>query len=249
MGIAKPYRRTCRQLSDGTYGDGGHWQYLLHAKYAKEPAHYIRAYLLLQKDLLSLFDYVEPSDRNKDCYSYRIHEILLRACVEVEANCKAILLENAYTKPKGDLNMDDYKKIEISHQLSGFSVKVPTWNGSGEIRRPFAPWATGQALPWYQAYNATKHDRHSAFQLATFERMLDAVSGCLVLLSSQFWTHEYSPADWGLSVGGRNDGMDSAIGQYFRVAFPGWPTADRYEFDWHALEKSDPDPFQLFQYP
>lgn len=55
----------------------------------------MRAFLLVQKDLQELFDYVEPADKKLCCYSYRIHELLMRTCIEVKANCKAILSENA----------------------------------------------------------------------------------------------------------------------------------------------------------
>jgi hypothetical protein len=54
--------------------------------------------------------YVEPADKNLECYSYRIHALLLRACIELEANCKAILKENGYSKG-GNWKIDDYKKI------------------------------------------------------------------------------------------------------------------------------------------
>ena len=74
---------------------------------------YIRAFLLIQKDLLELFDYVEPADQNLDCYSYRIHELHMRACIEVEAHCKAILSENNYVNPDKSSewwNVKDYRK-------------------------------------------------------------------------------------------------------------------------------------------
>ena len=93
MPVSRPYRRTCRLFSDGNYSWSGRLAYIRHPKFAKAPEHYIRAFLLLLKDLYDLFDYVEPADNNIDCYSYRIHALLLRACVEVEANCKAILVE------------------------------------------------------------------------------------------------------------------------------------------------------------
>jgi hypothetical protein len=181
MSITQPYRGTSRQLDDGSYANSGNGRYVRHAKYDQDPEHYVRAYLLLQKDLEELFDYVEPSDQNLGSYSYRIHELLLRACVEVEANCKAILLENGYpTKPK-DLDMRDYIKIEGSHKLSAYQVRVLTWSGLAGLRVPFRAWGSGGGLPWYRAYNTTKHDRHAAFRTATFEHMLDAVCGCLVI--------------------------------------------------------------------
>jgi len=91
MSIKRPYHRTCRQFVDGEYAEGGRWRYLVHPLFALSPAPYVRAYLLLLKDLRDLFDYVEPADTNLRCYSFRIHALLLRACVEVEANFKAIL--------------------------------------------------------------------------------------------------------------------------------------------------------------
>lgn len=247
MPIPRPYRRTCRQFVEGSYTEGGRWQYMLHPKYANDPEHYVRAFLLLLKDLHELFDYVEPAEKNLNCYSYRIHALLLRASVEVEANCKAILEENGYTK-SGDLNMGDYKKINKTHRLSSYKVKIPNWSGSGAIREPFLNWATGGSLPWYKAYNATKHDRHKEFEEATFEHLLDAACGLLVVLSAQFETNDFSPGDMLMSWGGANDGMESGIGGYFRVQFPNdWPDELKYDFNWSSI-KDDPDPFQTIDY-
>lgn len=250
MTLPRPYRRTCRQLADGSYANSGNGQYVLHPTYAKSPEHYVRAFLLLQKDLQELFDYIEPSDRNIECHSFRVHELLLRACVEVEANCKGILAENGYVRRNGDLNMRDYRKLEASHQLSGYAVRVPTWHGAQGTRRPFANWAdqaADQPLPWYRAYNATKHDRAERFSEATVEHMLDAVCGVVALLSAQFITEDFSNSDVLLAVGGGRDGMETAIGGYFRVSFPEWPHEARYEFDWRTLADAV-DPFLNYPY-
>lgn len=249
MAVNRPYRRTCRQFTDGSYTEGGRWQYIVHPKFALSPEHYVRAFLLLQKDLKNLFDYVEPADKNLQCYSYRIHSLLLRACVEVEANCKAILKENGYVK-KGNMNIGDYMKVNVTHRLSSYQVKVPNWSGKENVRCPFKPWANRQPLPWYQAYNITKHNRHEEFENATFEHMLDAACGLLVLLSAQFETNDFSPGNIHLALGGYGpyDGMESGIGDYFRVKFPDdWPDGMKYEFDWQTLRKEN-DPFQTIDY-
>ena len=249
MSVTQPYRRTYRQFVDGGYVRG----YILHPRYAVAPAQYIRAFGLLQKDMLDLFDYVEPADRNLPCYSFRIHELLLRACVEVEANCKAIMTENGYTgarKKVDKMNMNDYKLIEQSHRLSSYEVRFPYWHGNCDIRRPFASWMRGGKPPWYDAYNSTKHNRYELFDQATLEHMTDAVAGLLVILSSQFYTHDFSPGDMFLSIepSARNDGMQSAIGGYFRIRFPNdWPVDQQYDFDWQVLAKES-DPFQSFDY-
>lgn len=137
MPIDRPYHRTCRQFIDGEYQEGGRGGYMIHPKFAQSPAHYVRAFLLILKDVQELFDYVEPADKNLQCYSYRIHALLLRACVEVEANCKAILQENGYSRA-GDWNMNDYRKVEHTHRLSKYEVEVPHWSGSAALRRQFS---------------------------------------------------------------------------------------------------------------
>ena len=58
MSITKPYKRTVRQFKDGLYMEGGRSLYIRHAKFAKEPQHYVRAFEVIQKDLIELFDYV-----------------------------------------------------------------------------------------------------------------------------------------------------------------------------------------------
>ena len=94
MAITKPYKRTVRQLADGSYQRSGNGLYVRHAEYAQSPQHYLRAFQIVQKDLVELFDYVEPADANLSCYSHRILELHARCCFEIEANCTAILREN-----------------------------------------------------------------------------------------------------------------------------------------------------------
>lgn len=249
MALSRPFRRTVRQLADGSYANSGHGQYITHAKYAESGAQYVRSYLLLQKDLLELFDYVEPSATNQACYSYRIHALLLRACVEVEANLKAILRENGYPTGKRDWTMEDYRKIEASHRLSGYQVAMPLWTGPGATRQPFKAWSFSPSGPlrWFQAYNSTKHDRHAEFEQASFESLVDACCGLVALLFAQFRNDDFSGVYHWVSEG-PNDGSESAIGGYFRVIPPlDWDAAKRYDFNWQAL-KTDPDPFEMFDY-
>jgi hypothetical protein len=244
MPVNRPYHRTCRQFTDNNYRG----EYILHPKYAQSPEHYVRAFLLILKDLKDLFDYIEPADKNINCYSFRIHALLLRTCVEIEANFKAILNENGYTK-KGDMNINDYKKVNTTHRLSSYQIKIPVWNGVKNIRYPFLPWANDKPLPWYQAYNATKHDRHVSFEEATFEHLLDASCGLLVILSAQFKTYDFIPRlSYLITSEFSEDGMRQGIGEYFLVKFPDdWPDEMKYDFDWQRL-KNERDPFQKIDY-
>ena len=246
MGIARPFRRTCRQLEDGSYENAGNGRYVTHPRFAVAPEQYVRAFLLIQKDLQELFDYVEPADRNLCCYSYRIHELHMRTCIEVEANCRAILLENGFVQ-KGNLDMREYRKLEKTHRLSGYQIKAPFWHGAQSIRTPYVEWQSSGTLSWYDAYNAAKHDRHNEFVRANFENLLNAVSGLATILSAQFCRQDFSPGPTLLALSGPNDGFESAIGNYFRVKFPDWPADERYSFNWQQLE-TQADPFQTLTF-
>lgn len=248
MPLSKPFRRTARQFINGGYSQGGNWEYVSDPRYATGGADCVRAFLLLQKDFLELFDNIEPSDTNGACHSYRIHELMMRTCVEVEANCKAILLENGYVDT-GRLNMGDYKKVNASHHLSSFEVKIPFWRGAHAIRRPYSEWQHLNPLPWYEAYNQTKHDRHANFEHASFNHLMEAICGLVTLLSAQFIIQDFSPAPGFLSLEGPADGMESALGGLFRVNYPSdWTLAEKYDFNWRVLT-NDANPVLQYPYP
>jgi hypothetical protein len=140
--------------------------------------------------------------------------------------------------------MNDYKKLNATHHLASYEVSLPVWNGRSGVRTPFAAWNAGAQLPWYAAYNATKHDRRAIFHHANFEQTLDAVAGLLVLLSAQFHTDDFAPVSYLKTRSGENyDGTDVGIGGYFQVRFPtDWPPENRYDFHWQLI-MNEPDPF------
>jgi len=250
----KPFYRTCRPFQDGSYDEGGRLVYLRHPKFTKSPRHYINGYLLIQKDLISLFNYIEPSDTNLNAYSHEIMNLFLRSCIECEANFKAILRENGYDLPDRP-NINHYAKVEKSHRLSSYKVKIPWWSGEGSERQPFKEWGTitdgnPGGLGWYRDYNIVKHDRYDNFKNASFNNLIDSICGVVVLLSSQFHCEDYSPHNPTIVCEGYgdNDGMETAIGDYFRIKFPNdWPSEERYGFDWNAISGEE-DPFQKFNY-
>ena len=106
-----------------------------------------------------------------------------------------------------------------------------------------------EKLTWYQAYNNSKHDRHDQFKQANLENLLNAVTGLLVLLSSQFHTEDFSPESIGLTISGYDyyDG-EAALGSFFRIDFPtDWTDEELYDFNWQDL-KSKPDRFNKIDY-
>jgi hypothetical protein len=257
MPITQPYYRTCRQFTDGHYAHGNKGRYVEDTRFAKDGEHYVRALALIQKDLLDLFDFIEPDHQNKDAYSYRTHALHMRTAIEVEANFRAILEENGYVKrdkngaalDPSDWNMRDFKRLERTHLLSHYEIMLPVWKGPADtrVRKPFAQWASGNALPWWDAYNAAKHDRHEKFAEANFANLIDAVCALVAILSAQFFRHDFSPGPvlLALEEGGAPAGYETAIGGYFWVRFPSWPAGEQYDFQW---DPQNPGTFQRHQF-
>lgn len=257
MGISKPYYLTVRQFTDGHYSEGGRSRYINRPDYSARPSNYIRAYMLLQKDLLDLFNYIEPSDTALKTYSFRIQELFIRTCIEIEANFKAIFAMNKYSKNLRSLKISDYYLINQSHFLSYYSAKLPYWseNLMTADREPFKDWGNPPdpekpwILKWYQDYNTTKHDRSNSLHLASLENLIDAFAALVIIISAQYMSEDFSPAPGALLVdSGWNDGYDAAIGDYFRIAYPRHlHESERYDFNWqHLMNK--PDAFQQYNY-
>lgn len=126
--LDKPYRRIIRPftLSEDGYSVGVlDDSYLMDSDYVPDRVTLIRAYNTIERDLVRLFEYVEPADANLATYSHRVYELLLRACTEFEANCKGILNANAYAK-SGNWNIADYYRINSSSRLSVIDA-CPNW--------------------------------------------------------------------------------------------------------------------------
>ncbi|MDG5494484.1 hypothetical protein [Niveispirillum sp. BGYR6] len=246
MSSTKPYRRCYRPMKGLINHFDDTAQYIVDREYALHAQRYIRGFLIIIDDLKNLFNYIEPSDECLRSYSHRIHEMFMRACVEVEANFKAILRENGYKKNKP--NMVDYFLVDHTHHLSSYEVLLPIWDGFGRWV-PFEKWRPYRGkqikrgdftpLEWYKAYNNSKHDRYQNFKEANFENLIKAVSGLLVLITSQFKDIDVGSSE--LKVIGGGDGEFSySIGGIFMVKYPtDWCDDEMYEFDWEKLKKDN----------
>lgn len=210
--------------------------------------------MLIQQDLVHYLESVEPADGNLQTYSLRGADLLVRICVEVEANLSAILRANTYTKT-GNLKMtDDYFKVEKSHYLSQFKVQFPYWDGSQRTRQPFEAWAMGTYAPlsWYSAYNKVKHDRAERLPEATFLQLTDAWCGLVAILTAQFLFENFAPGHDSLVIEGYGGIFDRefepAIGSFLGVKLPEQvPVSERYEFTWSDLQVQK-NPFAKFDY-
>lgn len=257
MSFPKPFHRNYRPLVKRSNSGYNSWVYLTDHDYAINPHHYTRAFLMIQNDIISLFEYIEPSDLNLKTYSFKIYELLVKTCIEIEANFKAILRENFYEPKKktGEVrnksmwNINDFKKVNITHHLDDFEIIFPYWRGEQNKVKPFANWKTNLPLTWYQSYNSAKHNRDLNFEHANFENLLSAFCGLFALISSQFGKYSYSTGPSMLSTGSESYFKgQTGIGSYLRIDFPrNWLDNELYDFEWEKL-KNEEEKFKKYNY-
>lgn len=253
MALPKPYYRIIRP---GVSIE----KYVLDTRYSNDRAQLKRAYLNLERQLIHIFDYIEPDDRNLKVFSFELYSLLLRACTEVELNCKLILEANDAVPIRRYFTMEDYIKIEKSSKLSKYKIVLPNWKkldkNTGKLQycekilRPFSGFKKAAPV-WYQDYNSVKHNREDNLHKASLKNVINAVSGILVLLYSQFGPFclgEYK----GSIVYGLSKEYDCGppMDTMFTVIAPtekDWANKDHYDFDWNTLKKSQ-DCFEKYKF-
>jgi hypothetical protein len=250
MKLSQPYKRILRPFSLPDHyivGNDSQTNYIADDKYANDRFEIIRAYHILEKDLVQLFEFIEPSDANLSTYSYRTYELLLRASTEFELNAKKILSSNGYART-GNWNVTDYFKINAATRLSEYKLFINIWaNGKKEIK-PFSEWNNGHSLPWFQDYNSVKHNRHDEFPKASFENVLKAVGAVFSIVLAQFhmfiFTQYQTTAMWNSNddyeIAGENTLFSAILPQT-------WTEDEMYEFDWSSL-RANPNAFLNFSF-
>jgi hypothetical protein len=171
---------------------------------------------LLIDHLQEIFEVIEPKEGNLGAFGHRMRNLLLLACMEVESQWAGILRENAY---QGDLlNTKDYVKLCGPLNLKSYSVGFPMYPELLRIS-PFKAWdpsSPTQSLPWYHAYNRTKHHREANFEVATLENTLDAVAAVIVMLAAQFGAEALTSASDLVASYSFNDFVNVGSGTAFR---------------------------------
>lgn len=144
----------------------------------------------LSTSLHNCFDTVDPDNANMKTFGTNFRNILILASTEFEAQCKGILRANQYN---GNSNTtlwrtSDYVKLEEALRLKDYSIRFVKFPWLRDIS-PFSEWIAEKptrSLPWYDAYNKTKHDRETSFQLANLENAIAAVAAVIVICVAQF---------------------------------------------------------------
>lgn len=254
MSIIKPYHRIWRPLKGYSYL-GAFWSsdepvatlgYLRSDLFVNqlEMRSLITTARLIIHDLYEIFNYIEPDDNNLSVFSHRIYELFLRVTTEVESNMKAILSANLYGS--GNYKMSsDYFKLSAPLKLPEYRVVFKRWS-SNRVFKPFEAWNTSMYAPllWYQAYNHVKHNRYDYFREANLENLMNAISGLLSLLYSQFGEEMASACFEGMSV--LQQDQNRIETDTFDICAPVFSNDEQYDFIWDNL-KNEADP--ILNYP
>lgn len=159
------------------------------------------AYSAITRDLVTLCEYIDPSDANKSTYSHRTYELFLRTCTELENLWKYILRDKQHPVKERDWDIFQYREIENQYgvTLSNKEVAFVYWKPDPyqNYAKPFDGWHTAQKgqspLAWYKAYNEVKHDREMNFGKASLENVILSISALHVNLLAVFGTDVFTP--------------------------------------------------------
>jgi hypothetical protein len=256
MPLEKPYYRCYRPNIKET-----NLEYLRDNRNVKNPHDYIRKLEILYSQLEKIFEYVEPEDSNGDTYSIQLSSMLLDICTTIEANFRSIMDKNGYKKNPNishekdikSWNINDYYKVNISHHLSSYEIKIPFWKGINNIRKPYEIWESSKNSPqWYQSFNHVKHNMIDKFSEATLNNVIDAFCGLVVLISAQFFDEEILIDNQATVFGNygyteEREYRDS-IKTPFLLKFPtDWSEDEKYDFEWKDI-KDEKASFEKYPY-
>ncbi len=148
-----------------------------------------------------LFRYVEPrTAANFNAFGHEPRNLLLLACTAVESGWRGVLRANGYKRrdPKGKTvkmwnAQQDYIHCYSLLRLGDWSVSIAGRSGM-RMMSPFLGWTSAKPLPWYQAYNAAKHDLEGSLRLATVGACVEACAAVAIMIWAQFgaWANAYN---------------------------------------------------------
>lgn len=146
---------------------------------------------------------------------------------------RAVLEANGMAPRSRFYGTSDFVQLLGPLKLAEYRVEMPLCPELQSMA-PFSTWnekLPTKSLEWYEAYNATKHDREGSFSRATIEVAMKSVAACVVLLQAQFGD---------LSI----PGWPSRISDYVRISgVPKWTHEEKYVASLHGGWRSVNYPF------
>lgn len=130
---------------------------------------------------------IMPTPENAGAYGSETRNLLMLSCMECEVHWRAMLKHGGLVK--STYNTRDYVLLADPYQLRNKKVRFLAHPLMPD-RKPFINWSPSgnptRDLPWYDAYNATKHDREMNFSKATLDNVMDALGAVYILFLARF---------------------------------------------------------------
>jgi hypothetical protein len=153
----------------------------------------------LLEDLAQLFRVVYPSHTNSGAYGARVRTVLLTACMEVEAQWRAVLEANGRYSNSGRYTTNDYVLLLKAMRLNQYTLKLRKYPDHLSLS-PFSTWSADQptqSLSWYDSYNKTKHNGDACLSEATLGSATVAVAAVVAMLLAQFGVKDVAATEAG----------------------------------------------------
>lgn len=149
--------------------------------------HHWNYYIMLEKRVVELEEYIAFNEDNKSCYSKQIMNILINVCCEFDVICKLII----------DMDLNDFGKINVYRQAisqdDNYKIAISEELDFIEFSElhliPLKNFET-ESPDWWKAYNDLKHNREENFSKATLFNLLNAL-GALYILEIYFYKNNY----------------------------------------------------------
>ena len=142
----------------------------------------------IERHLTDIFAVIDPAPRNGSAYGHAIRHALILLCTEVESGWRAIATANHLPSSGGRYTTKDYAELGPVMRLGEYAVEFADFADLPAFS-PFKEWDRDrptQSLPWYEAYNATKHDRENALHSASLDLVLNALAAVEIVREAQF---------------------------------------------------------------
>lgn len=167
--------------------------------------------------LLEIFKHVEPATDNLNVFGHKIRELLILACTEVESAWRSVLEANSASK-KRSYNTADYYRTKAPLRLDQWAVALKDYPNIGEFS-PFLEWNkenSTKSLPWYDSYNATKHNRETNFSRANLKDLIYAIAALHIMQAAQWGPELFDPFH------------GNVVSPFFLTKWPDYDAAHQY---------------------
>ncbi len=224
--------------------------YVEDPRYSNNMVEQIRIVFLYERELIEIFNYVEPVSANMGTYSLMIYQLFMKCCIEFENICKNILEDNQSIANHPTIM--DYWKLNNVLLLDKYACRSRLINNV--VFQPLKDWANGYSLNWYQDYNKVKHNRTKEFKNANLKNLINSFCSLRIMLCAQYGELSLSNSiskDF-IRMTITDDGGDQKFvvqnNSIFDIEFPKKDEYRHcYNFDWNII-KNDGQDFDIYSF-